>query len=205
VNLSEPSSEEDDVMQDPDYYEDEASQGGEGTEQDPDDDPSDDDGDDSSEDEDEDSDDEEDEDEDSDDEEDEDDLDYDPMNEDEQEGDPIGVLEQATIIGVNVERGPGEYYKSELHLLDPETHLIQFGEMNVLERVSVFRAADRRGFDFVPSEMLRWVWRLSLLLNGLNPAGYAEFEPPIPNPGNYEEDGWTDDEEDLGGYGDESE
>lgn len=88
-----------------------------------------------------------------------------------------------------------------LRLLVSQVHVIALGiTLNLARRMRLWRQGDRLGFDFQPSEMLRWVWRMEMLLAGRNPGnpGDALNEPPVPNPGDYDEEGWTTDEEAMG-------
>jgi hypothetical protein len=81
--------------------------------------------------------------------------------------------------------------------LRPEFHILGFGpNLTIHQRIRLWATGDAMGFDFQPTEMLRYVWRLELLLNGENPGNPDHYvnEPPVPNPGDYEE-GWMTDEE----------
>ncbi|PNT73985.1 hypothetical protein BRADI_1g05811v3 [Brachypodium distachyon] len=225
INLSEPSSEEDNLDRDPDYegeeeqdYQvneensddagagangddgDDAGAGANGDDGDDDGDDDDDDGDDDDDDDDPDfdpmdEDEEDDEEEELEDDDDVDDPDYDPEEEEED-----AAASAHTFIKVTIKRADME--TCFLHLV-PGVHVLHFGNLNVLERIRLWRRGDRRGFDFFPSETLKRVWRLDLFLMGLNPADYAAFEPPVPEPGDYEDEGWYDNIPDDD-YGDEA-
>uniref|UniRef100_A0A0D3ERY4 Uncharacterized protein n=3 Tax=Oryza TaxID=4527 RepID=A0A0D3ERY4_9ORYZ len=164
--------------------------------------------DDEEEDEEEDDDEEEDEEEDDDEEDDEEeDEDYDPVHDDDEDDDDEYMNGLANLPPLP----PGtEYWNgvtvvtgvSAIHNLNPQFHVLGFGpNLTIHQRVRLWATGDAMGFDFHPTEMLRYVWRMELLLNGQNPGNPldAENEPPVPNPGDYDDEGWITDEDMAGG------
>uniref|UniRef100_K4AJ93 Uncharacterized protein n=1 Tax=Setaria italica TaxID=4555 RepID=K4AJ93_SETIT len=136
-------------------------------------------------------------------EDDEDDLNYDPAHDDDDEDDDDDYMNGLAQLPP---LPPGTYYWNGITMVDrigavrdlnPEFHILGFGSnLTIHERIRLWATGDTMGFDFQPTEMLRYVWRLELLLNGENPGNLAHSvnEPPVPNPGDYDE-GWTTDEE----------
>jgi len=213
LELSDPSSESDDENGDPTYHPNEGNEDGEGSNgagyggssggSDDDNSSGDDDNNDSSDDDD-DGDDGSDDNDSSD--EDEEDSDYVPDLQDDEDDDEeyMALVATQPPLPEGVFTAHGVTYVNYLHALpelDPRVHILGFGPLlSLARRIQLWRRGDRRGFDFEPTEMLRWVWRIELLLDGRNPGnpGEAPNEPPVPNPGDYEAEGWTTDEEVMG-------